>query len=102
MANACCSSMTAMRSSMPTRFWAKRSDDLSTFVSRTRTYSLPPKRRRHSNRYLDVMAPLSRELALTEEQLAEMMTTSWNMRIATLGPGTRINLTPLWFGWAGG
>ena len=24
------------------------------------------------------------------------------MRIATIGPGTRINLTPLWFGWAGG
>ncbi len=48
------------------------------------------------------MAPLSRELALTDAELDEIMTTSWNMRIATLGPGTRINLTPLWFGWAGG
>jgi nitroimidazol reductase NimA-like FMN-containing flavoprotein (pyridoxamine 5'-phosphate oxidase superfamily) len=24
------------------------------------------------------------------------------MRVATVGPGTRINVTPLWFGWAGG
>ena len=46
--------------------------------------------------------PLPKELALTPEQLDEIMTTSWNMRIATVGPGTRINLTPLWFGWAGG
>ncbi len=45
---------------------------------------------------------LPRELALTDEQLDEMMLSSWNMRIATIGPGTRINLTPLWFGWAGG
>jgi hypothetical protein len=30
------------------------------------------------------------------------MLTTWNMRIATVGPGSRINLTPLWFGWAGG
>jgi nitroimidazol reductase NimA-like FMN-containing flavoprotein (pyridoxamine 5'-phosphate oxidase superfamily) len=30
------------------------------------------------------------------------MTTAWNMRIATVGPGARINLTPMWFGWAGG
>ncbi|HUR76901.1 MAG TPA: pyridoxamine 5'-phosphate oxidase family protein [Acidimicrobiales bacterium] len=48
------------------------------------------------------MAPLSRELALTDEELDELMASTWNMRIATLGPGTRINLTPLWFGWAGG
>jgi nitroimidazol reductase NimA-like FMN-containing flavoprotein (pyridoxamine 5'-phosphate oxidase superfamily) len=46
--------------------------------------------------------PIPKELALTPEQLDEMMTTSWNMRIASVGPGTRINLTPLWFGWAGG
>ncbi|MEP6871243.1 MAG: pyridoxamine 5'-phosphate oxidase family protein [Anaerolineaceae bacterium] len=46
--------------------------------------------------------PLSRELALTKEQLDELMLSNWNMRIATIGPGTRINLTPLWFGWAGG
>jgi nitroimidazol reductase NimA-like FMN-containing flavoprotein (pyridoxamine 5'-phosphate oxidase superfamily) len=48
------------------------------------------------------MAPLSRELALTDAELDELMGSTWNMRIATLGPGTRINLTPLWFGWAAG
>ena len=30
------------------------------------------------------------------------MTTQWNMRVATVGPGARINLTPMWFGWGGG
>ena len=45
--------------------------------------------------------PLSRKLALDDAQIAEIMTTSWNCRIATIGPGTRINLTPMWFGWAG-
>lgn len=47
------------------------------------------------------MPPISRDLALTPDQLDELMTTSWNLRIATVGPGERINLTPLWFGWAG-
>ena len=46
--------------------------------------------------------PIPSELALTPADLDELMSTTWNMRIATLGPGTRINLTPLWFGWAGG
>jgi hypothetical protein len=46
--------------------------------------------------------PIPAELVLTPEQLDEIMLTSWNMRIATVGPGSRINLTPLWFGWAGG
>jgi len=45
---------------------------------------------------------LPRELALTPEQIDELMTTQWNMRIASIGPGERINLTPMWFGWAGG
>jgi nitroimidazol reductase NimA-like FMN-containing flavoprotein (pyridoxamine 5'-phosphate oxidase superfamily) len=48
------------------------------------------------------MAGIPRELALTDDELDGLMTTSWNMRVATVGPGTRINLTPLWFGWAGG
>ena len=48
------------------------------------------------------MAGIPKELSLTDEQVDELMTTSWNMRIATAGPGDRINLTPLWFGWAGG
>lgn len=46
--------------------------------------------------------PIPVELQLTPAELDELMTTSWNMRVATLGPGSRINLTPLWFGWAGG
>ncbi len=46
--------------------------------------------------------PISRKLALTPQQLDELMRTSWNMRIATIGPRSRINLTPLWFSWAGG
>ncbi len=46
--------------------------------------------------------PIPKELSLSAEQLDELMLSSWNMRIATVGPGTRINLTPLWFGWAGG
>ncbi len=48
------------------------------------------------------MAPIPKELGLTDPELDELMHSSWNMRIATVGPGTRINLTPLWFGWAGG
>jgi nitroimidazol reductase NimA-like FMN-containing flavoprotein (pyridoxamine 5'-phosphate oxidase superfamily) len=46
--------------------------------------------------------PISKKLALSDAQLEELMTSSWNMRIATVGPGTRINLTPMWFGWSGG
>jgi nitroimidazol reductase NimA-like FMN-containing flavoprotein (pyridoxamine 5'-phosphate oxidase superfamily) len=46
--------------------------------------------------------PLSRKLALTEEQIEEIMTSSWNCRIGTIGPGKRINITPMWFGWGGG
>ena len=46
--------------------------------------------------------PLSRKLALDDAQVEEIMTTTWNCRIATIGPGSRINLTPMWFGWAGG
>ncbi len=46
--------------------------------------------------------PISKKLALTDEQLEELMLSTWNMRIATVGPGARINLTPMWFGWAEG
>lgn len=48
------------------------------------------------------MARIPAALSLTAEELDELMTTSWNMRIATLGSGQRINLTPLWFSWAAG
>jgi hypothetical protein len=45
---------------------------------------------------------LPREIALSPKQVDELMTTEWNLRVATIGPGSRINLTPMWFGWAGG
>ena len=48
------------------------------------------------------MASIGEGLALTQDELDEMMSSSWNMRVATVGPGTRINVTPLWFGWGGG
>lgn len=46
--------------------------------------------------------PISRKLALDDHQVDELLTTTWNCRIATRGPGARINLTPMWFAWAGG
>jgi len=45
---------------------------------------------------------LPREIALAPTQIEEIMATQWNLRVATMGPGPRINLTPMWFGWAGG
>jgi hypothetical protein len=45
---------------------------------------------------------IAKALALDSQQLEEILLTEWNMRIATVGPGRRINLTPMWFGWAGG
>ncbi|NJN51362.1 MAG: hypothetical protein HC809_05845 [Gammaproteobacteria bacterium] len=45
---------------------------------------------------------LPRELALAPEQIEALMASQWNMRIATIGPRNRINLTPMWFGWSGG
>lgn len=45
--------------------------------------------------------PLSRKLALDSRQIDEILASTWNCRIATIGPGSRINLTPMWFGWAG-
>ena len=55
-----------------------------------------------SGRTVITMARIPAKLSLTADELDELMTTSWNMRIATVGPRERINLTPLWFGWAGG
>ena len=45
---------------------------------------------------------ITKAIALDDQQLDEILLTEWNMRIATVGPGRRINLTPMWFGWAGG
>ena len=46
--------------------------------------------------------PIPQELSLTPAELDALMLESWNMRVATVGPGTRINVTPLWFGWGQG
>ena len=43
-----------------------------------------------------------RQIPLSREQIDEIMAAQWTMRVATIGPGSRINLTPMWFGWAGG
>ena len=48
------------------------------------------------------MPRISRKLALTDNELDELMMSSWNMRIATIGMNNRINLTPMWFGWVNG
>jgi hypothetical protein len=48
------------------------------------------------------MARIPAALGLTADELDELMTSSWNMRLATAGPGDRINLTPLWFCWHDG
>jgi nitroimidazol reductase NimA-like FMN-containing flavoprotein (pyridoxamine 5'-phosphate oxidase superfamily) len=45
---------------------------------------------------------LPRELALDPDQVEEMLSNQWNIRIATMDAAGRINLTPMWFGWAGG
>lgn len=45
---------------------------------------------------------LPREIALSDEEIDDVMTDQWNLRIATIGPGTKINLTPMWFGWVQG
>ena len=39
---------------------------------------------------------LPREIALSDEEIDDVMTDQWNLRIATIGPGTKINLTPMW------
>lgn len=43
--------------------------------------------------------PISKRLAMSEDLLTDLMMNTWNMRIATIGPGVGINLTPMWFGW---
>ena len=45
---------------------------------------------------------ITKAIALTAEQMDEILLNEWNMRMSTVGPGQRINLTPMWFGWAGG
>lgn len=45
---------------------------------------------------------LPKELALDDTQIADMLSNDWNIRIASVDAAGNINLTPMWFGWAGG
>lgn len=45
---------------------------------------------------------ISGQFALTPEEIERLMQESKLIRLATQGPGPRINLTALWFCWAGG
>ena len=48
------------------------------------------------------MAKIAPELQLTDTDIDRLLTTETRLRIATIGPGADINLTPMTFGWAGG
>ena len=45
---------------------------------------------------------LSRDLALTDDERDEILSSEWNMRISTVSPSGRINSTPLWYAWHDG
>lgn len=48
------------------------------------------------------MAVIPREIALTDAEVDELLTGCSIMRIASHGPGERINLTPMWFSFQNG
>lgn len=48
------------------------------------------------------MAKIAEHLKLTEHELHTLMQKESRLRIATIGPGSDINLTPMTFGWANG
>ena len=48
------------------------------------------------------MAKIAAELKMTEAEIDALMAEESRIRIATIGPGSDINLTPMTFGWAGG
>jgi nitroimidazol reductase NimA-like FMN-containing flavoprotein (pyridoxamine 5'-phosphate oxidase superfamily) len=48
------------------------------------------------------MARISDNLRLNSKEVDELMTRETRIRIATLGPGDKINLTPMTFGWSDG
>ena len=48
------------------------------------------------------MAKIAAELRMTEAEIDALMRAESRIRIATIGPGSDINLTPMTFGWAGG
>ncbi len=48
------------------------------------------------------MAKISPDLQLSSDEIDVIMARERHVRIATIGPGADINLTPMTFGWAGG
>jgi len=48
------------------------------------------------------VARIPERLRLTPEKLDALMRREGRIRIATIGPGSKINLTPMTFGWANG
>ena len=48
------------------------------------------------------MARIAANLRMTESEIDTLMREQSRIRIATIGPGSDINLTPMTFGWAGG
>ena len=48
------------------------------------------------------MARIADDLRLSASEIDAAMTVERRLRIATVGPGTRMNLTPMTFGWAAG
>jgi len=48
------------------------------------------------------VAAIPREIALTDTEVDELLGACSIMRIASHGPGARINLTPMWFAWEAG
>lgn len=48
------------------------------------------------------MAKIDKSLYLNDAEIDRLMTTETRCRIATIGPGEHINLTPMTFGWAAG
>ena len=48
------------------------------------------------------MAKIAAKLRMSEAEIDALMRQESRIRIATIGPGADINLTPMTFGWAGG
>lgn len=48
------------------------------------------------------MARIHNTLKMTMDEVDELMSHESRLRIASIGPGTDINLTPMTFGWANG
>jgi nitroimidazol reductase NimA-like FMN-containing flavoprotein (pyridoxamine 5'-phosphate oxidase superfamily) len=48
------------------------------------------------------LAKIAASLRLSEDEIDEIMRVESRLRIATIGSGDEINLTPMTFGWAGG